>query len=145
MTESEPWKDKDFLIEEYYEKEKSLPEIAEETGGKVGSIGYWMEKYDLDRRSVGEDPKPWASFFTSKEGYEGWSAGNDYASVHQLLLIANGEDPYDVYSDGKYVTHHINKVKWDNRPENIILESIGAHASYHNRQGDIGVKSHSNN
>lgn len=41
--------------------------------------------------------------------------------VHQLVLIAQGADPVQVFSNGEYQGHHGNGVRWDNRHSNLAL------------------------
>jgi hypothetical protein len=55
-------------------------------------------------------------------------------AVHQLLAIAMGEDPHDVFSNSEYQVHHKNNVPWDNRPSNIELLTAGEHYDKHLRE-----------
>lgn len=45
---------KRYLLREYYKNRKSLAQIGQETGLSPGTVAYWMDKYGLKRRSVGE-------------------------------------------------------------------------------------------
>lgn len=51
--------------------------------------------------------------------------------VHRLIAIAKGTDPNKVFS-GDYDIHHLNGVKFDNRPENIEVIRHDKHAELHN-------------
>jgi hypothetical protein len=83
---------------------------------------------------------PYARFETKQDGYEHWETkdgkGNNVrVYVHQLLAIAEGEDPYELFC-GDTQIHHINNIPWDNRPENIETLSPGGHAEAHDEWGD---------
>lgn len=47
--------------------------------------------------------------------------------VHQLVAIADGADPYKIFSGGTYHTHHDNEVRFDNRPENLEVRPAEDH------------------
>ena len=70
------------------------------------------------------------------EGYEACGDSQDYVKIHQLLAIAEGEDPEKVFSNGEYVVHHKNHVRWDNRAENIELMTNEEHTSLHAQERD---------
>jgi len=70
------------------------------------------------------------AYFTDTGGYVRVSDGRDVARVHQLLAIADGFDPEDVFSDNT-VIHHKNEIKWDNRVENIEMMTNSEHTKYH--------------
>lgn len=59
--------------------------------------------------------------------------------VHQLLMIALGENPTDVFSNGATHVHHKNEVRWDNRPGN--LEILPAHEHSSTRPNNAGPRS----
>lgn len=84
----------------------------------------------------------YAGFATSSDGYERWDAGShdgdrETVYVHQLLAVADGADPSDLFG-GDAQVHHRNGVPWDNRPENIDVKTVSDHASDHHsdRWGD---------
>lgn len=65
------------------------------------------------------------SFGVDGGGYERWcvrnTADGDVSAAvwhHQLLAIAEGASPRDVFDTGNYVRHE-NGIPWDNRPDNI--------------------------
>ena len=59
-----------------------------------------------------------------------WTDRSKYVSVHQLIAIANGEDPHQVFSS-KYNIHHENGCKLDNRHDNIELLDASEHGRIH--------------
>lgn len=74
-------------------------------------------------------------YFTDHEGYVRITDGLSIARLHQLLLIADGADPEEVFADSN-VIHHKNNVKWDNRVENLEMMTNSEHASRHASQRD---------
>ncbi|SEO70582.1 hypothetical protein SAMN05216388_101756 [Halorientalis persicus] len=49
-----PYKDKNWLYHQYHVLKKSMSEIADEVSITHGTIGYWMDKYDISRRDLPE-------------------------------------------------------------------------------------------
>lgn len=66
----------------------------------------------------------------SGSGYPTWEfAKHDSATrmaVHQLIVIATGADPKQVFSD-EYNVHHLNGCRLDNRPLNLELLRVEEH------------------
>jgi hypothetical protein len=54
-----------------------------------------------------------------------------YVYEHQLVAIADGADPYKVFSDGRFHVHHRNRIRCDNRRENLELVDGDEHGEYH--------------
>lgn len=84
---------------------------------------------------VGEgSSEPARHYWREYDGYERWRAWDPaeqkerYVSVHQLTAIAEGASPYKVFSNGLYETHHENRMKGDNRPENLTVLLNEEHA-----------------
>mgnify|MGYP000347198467 CR=1 FL=1 len=50
--------------------------------------------------------------------------------IHQLIVIAHGQDPNNIF-DPEIVVHHRNTHKYDNRPENLEVMSISEHSRHH--------------
>ena len=132
--------DAETLRRLYWDERKSTHELADMS--RIGStqIRYWMDKHGIERRHKSETkgrPKiNRAHFGTSQNGYETWTAwdSEDYAvkrvKVHRLLAVA--KYGYDEVVDK--VVHHKNRVKWDNRSENIEIMTNSEHVKLHRRE-----------
>jgi len=55
---------------------------------------------------------------------------HDRLFLHQLVAIADGADPYQLFGGPKQI-HHKNGIRWDNRPSNIEVVNIADHARRH--------------
>jgi len=139
---SEKYKDEETLRQLYWEEEKSLSDIGDMFDRSPATIHRWMSKNDVERRddASGAAMKrrvERASYHIDSTGYPAWSSwdrneGNIHVKVHQLLAIAYGADPSDVFSGrGGKVIHHKNEHKIDNRPENIELVTASEHYHMH--------------
>ena len=77
---------------------------------------------------------------TRSDGYERVRAWDPlerrerYAYVHQLVAIANGADPSEVFSGGRFHIHHRNGCKFDNRPGNLEVRRSDEHGRHHHDQ-----------
>jgi len=141
MSDS-PWQDKEKLQELYYNRGLSLYEIAEKLGCSQPTVKNWMDRYDLERRSVSEalsgkrsNKANYKHPLRDNEQYPCWQASDgkydvEKVYVHRLLAVAEygfGE------LEGKEV-HHKNGVKWDNRPSNIAPIDQSSHRRIHLQQ-----------
>lgn len=50
----EPWKDREWLYDQYHGKERSYQQIADDIGTTHSTIRHWMEKHEIPRRSLSE-------------------------------------------------------------------------------------------
>lgn len=129
------YQDKQFLIEEYKNTDRSLKDMGELCGVADRTISYWCDKHDIETKpSGGERPIP--RFYTELEssasaGYETIRTKHnrtDYrVKLHRLLAVA--EYGFDEVKD--MTVHHKNGIKWDNRAENIELLPNSKHAKLH--------------
>jgi len=74
-------------------------------------------------------------FSTRTDGYEVWDTRTrrdrrEHVYVHQMVAIADGADPSDLFG-GIHEVHHANGIPWDNRPENISVVTPASHAERH--------------
>jgi len=53
-SDTELWKQEQWLVDEYVVKERSTNEIAEDFDVNAGAIHYWIKKYDIETRSKAE-------------------------------------------------------------------------------------------
>lgn len=130
------YRSEEVLRDLYYDRRNSVQEIADGFGVSRRAIHNWMEKHDIDRRSLSESislaqQKQPAAFFLTEEGYERWSARSSgrrwSVRVHRLLAVAE----YGFDEVGGKVVHHQNGIPWDNRPDNIELMDNSEHARMH--------------
>lgn len=71
---------------------------------------------------IGEAHRP-ARFRTDPKGYEVLASSTDQMYHHRLLMVAIT----GLTDLSGYHIHHINGVKWDNRPENIEIVDRETH------------------
>lgn len=65
------YKNKEWLEREYLEKEKSMNQISSELDSGLGTISYWIKKFNIPRRSIGEAVST-AKGFSNKHKDEEW-------------------------------------------------------------------------
>jgi hypothetical protein len=141
--------DPEMLEALYWQEGLSMRRIADRLDCSEATVRRKMVQYGIDRRGTGysskqreRDTKRPARYRTRANGYEAWEGSLDYDGfsvtfVHQLVLVAEGEDPHKVYSDDWH-THHKNEIKWDNRAENLTLMTASDHLRHHANERDFG-------
>lgn len=132
------YRDEETLRRLYVEEGMSTYDIGDLFGVAGKTIQKWLRRNGIPARESNSE-KPPAVGIGSK-GYMRIQH-NDGEKVrscatHQLIAIANGEDPYKVFSGGEYNCHHKNGMKIDNRHENVELRSVKEHAEAHGFPGD---------
>jgi predicted DNA-binding protein YlxM (UPF0122 family) len=132
-----PWHDEEKLHEMYWEDWMSIEDIADHFDCSLGAIHRTMQRFGIEIRSGSAAhlaSRPYAQYRTHPTGYEivasEYDGKTDQARVHSLVAIANGEDPYKVFS-ADYAVHHENHIPWDNRPENLTLLTTHEHQKLH--------------
>lgn len=133
------YKDREWLAEQYVEKELSDAEIAEKCGVARRTICDWRNKFGIEGRDIGEaykirySKKP-VPLFQNDDGYEMWidsslreKTGLERVRVHRLAAVAwHGLEAVK----GKDV-HHESNIPWDNRENNLKLLSRSEHTKLH--------------
>jgi len=134
-TGCEKYKEEDWLEKQYLDEDRDIQDISAECDVTTTTIRHWLDKFDIEK-----DRLPGCRFnFTSysgTDGYPTWSATGcngypGYLTVHRLVAIADGADPYKVFSDKNYQVHHRNGFKCDNRPSNLELIDRRSHGQHH--------------
>lgn len=145
IDDLQPYHDPEWLRREYWENERSLHNIADECDVTGAAVLKWMRKHDIERRTVSESmrslhvsrdtefgefggiPGGWVSYKCRRYGTD----KHDRVKEHQLVAIAEGADPYKIFSNGEYQVHHKNGLRWDNRPRNLEVLTGEEHDKLH--------------
>ena len=126
-----PHRDPYVLNRLYHGQGLSLREVASRLGCDSRTVRTWMSRHEIPTRSKSEAiGSNVGIFYTDGDGYERYSDGSTIVRIHRLLAVAGGASPHDVFGKG-YHTHHVNGVKWDNRPENIEVHDPCEHRRLH--------------
>jgi len=135
---SERYKDKDWLVEQYHDKDQTTIEMGEMCDVNPGTISYWMDKHDIEAYDQGRNKRtPGMNLVINGNGYLEWQnqvyenseiIRRETYRVHRLVAVAE----YGVEEVKDKVVHHQNGVKIDNRPENLKLLDHGTHTKQHN-------------
>ena len=137
--EQEYW-DGEVLKELYIKKEKSISEIADEYDVANNTIRDHLKNNNLytEEKSYENKARFRLSGNSTLEGYPLWTATGDgnYALVHHLVMIAEGEDPEKVFGNNKWNVHHRNRFRCDNRPCNLELVDRVSHGKKHKGMND---------
>lgn len=130
---------KERLQREYVDQEQSAREIAKGEDYSRNHVQKSLRHHNISVRSRKEAIRKHhgehAAYRTHPRGHVMVASGGGMAYVHQLVAIADGANPSDLF-DGDAVVHHKNKIPWDNRAENIeVLENQGEHVRKHDLPG----------
>lgn len=127
---TKPYTDGVLLRQLYENEEKSVAEMTEILDCSETTVRNYMRWFGIEcRNGTDRDLSP-AWYGTRPDGYECWHDGHQIVYVHRLVAVA--EWGFDAVASG--VVHHKNRIRWDNRPENLHpFESNSAHIRHHAR------------
>lgn len=131
-----PHRDPDVLHEHYHDRGMSQSGVADELGCSQQTVSDWLDKTDIGARTEDWKTRVERASFTpaNKDGHEHWQArdsdGNNTVGVHQLVAVADGADPHEVWADGTNV-HHRTGIPWLNMPGFVEVLTPGQHRRTH--------------
>lgn len=130
-----PHRDPDVLMHLYWDRGMTQEEVGEELGCSHRTVGNWLDETGLGARSRSEALRvERANFDPASRGHERWTVrdpdGITTVKVHQLLAVADGEDPADVWDDDTNV-HHRTGIPWLNMPGMVEVLTPGEHNRTH--------------
>lgn len=142
-----PWQEEHVLRTLYCEHEYSLRETADHLGCSPETICRWLDRHDIETRQA-NDQKTQPCYEVNPEGYEYVKVDHgdteDRVGIHELVAIASGADPYEVFTDETHC-HHRLRVPSDfddvvqlDFPANLEVRDAHEHLSAH-KSGDITV------
>jgi len=139
---------REVLVELYYGRKLSQRKVAEELGVHRCHVRYNMEEYGLLRRTKSEanlgfglgrkrpemrgstHPSWKGGIRKTKQGYTRvWRLGHPRANNHNYVLehILVWEEFHGKGLPGGWLIHHLNGIKDDNRPENLVALPLNKH------------------
>jgi len=132
---------KELLEFLYHQEELIQEEVGEIIGISQGGVSYLMRKFSVEARPaggrLGSHNKNWKGGTQIDHGYifhliPGHSNADRHGYVGEAQLIVESIIG-DYLPDGS-VTHHFNKDKKDNRPENLMyFSSQSPHMEHHEK------------
>lgn len=132
-----PYKSREVLEHLYWEEELGTRDVADKIGCSSSTVRRWLDKHNLGCRTRLEGlatshAVDRATFYHDRV-YESWkdNTTNESVLVHQLLAVADGADPNDVWDDDK-VVHHKCGIPWMNIPGMVEVLDRSDHNSTHN-------------
>lgn len=120
------------LVREYIQRGLSARQIAEGENYSRNHVQRSLDYHEIDVRSrqeaIWKHHGEVCSYRTHRRGHVVVGSGGDSVYVHQLIAIADGADPHDIFSGGSVQCHHKTHIPWDNRPDAIeVLDESNHH------------------
>jgi hypothetical protein len=146
-----PWRSVEILHRLYWHGQMTQEEISRYLGCGHGTIGEWMRRLDVPRRTMMEshinNTPNYVPLVYDIHGYPRWHTPETEIHVHRLLAVAEFGLEAVI---GKHV-HHGSKgdgpnelppaeAPWANWPGNLRLVSNGEHQSLHHTKCEEPVR-----
>jgi len=154
------YKNRDWLYQKYQIEKFSTSEIAKLYDITPAAIWNWLKKFKIKTRTISQAKKGCVSSMKGKhlgdckgEKNSNWKGGVKHN--HGYILIWNPDHPYadergyvfehrlvsekilGRYLEPNEVTHHINGIKDDNRPSNLMVYTKIQHMKLHEKLNKI--------
>jgi len=130
----------DETLKRLHDEGMTTSQIANKLGYKgTGNVSLRLTKLGvaLDRTRHGEEHGSWkGGRYVNNKGYALiWDPTHPRANIRHYVLehIAVWEEYHGHKLPDGYVIHHLNGIKTDNRPVNLVAMKRGAHTSHHLR------------
>lgn len=138
IPDEEPYKDATLMEELYIEKNLGTNVMSALLECANATVLKYLREHDIRVRTQSEGVRngygstdPVVFYTHPDKGTECWAhsyeSNPSFVYVHRLVAIAE----YGVERVVENNVHHINEIRWDNRPENLTLMSRGEHTSHH--------------
>jgi len=121
-----PWECEQLMYYLYITKDYSIQDLCNELNGTPPNIIKNLRELGISKNIKQSPP----SRYQTEKGYVRIDGGTGDIYEHQLVAIANGANPHEIFANDKQV-HHKNEIKWDNRPENLEVMAQDSHLSHH--------------
>lgn len=136
-----PHRDADVLCYFYHDSELSTRDVGDKLDCDAKTVSRWLDKTDLGARTEDWNTRLERASFTAanSSGHELCKADDPDGTtrtvgVHQLLAVADGEDPEDVWAEDTHV-HHRTGIPWLNIEDGVEVLTVGEHRRVH-REGE---------
>lgn len=141
-------------LRQFYEEDgMCLREIAEILNCSISTASNLLKRAGISARPGGYPPKPQTDGSSKKKKQEGWQfGGRERKTANGYVFVYLPKHPYankagevakhrlvmerelGRYLDPSEVVHHINHIRDDNRPENLVVMDWDAHNRMHGEE-----------
>ena len=137
---------KEFLIQEYWNNKKSIHQIAKEVRCSESTIWNYLIKFNIQIRTIseaqrGKKPNNFKGRIKDSNGYILiYIYNHPFKNIHNQIfehrLVVEKE--IGRYLDPKWVVHHIDGIRDNNRLENLMcFVSRSAHRRIHGNPNNV--------